>query len=605
MDTSGRPGPESWGPPRVVETHGALIFLCGDEAHKVRKPLDLGFLDNRTVEARAEQSRREVELNSRLAPDVYTGVLEVRGPDDEVIDHVVRMRRLPDRHSLAAIVRSREQGPGGSRDTDSEGGGRDPGASGAGRGHEAIGRTPTEGASEATAATPEATSAATTEGVREVARQIARLHADSPRSPEIDAAGDPETIAGLWTESLEHLRRLSVGEDAPEIVDDIATLATAYLRGRGPLLRSRIADGRIVDGHGDLLAADVYLTGDGPRIIDCLEFDDRLRFGDAMLDIGFLAMDLDRLGATDLAVVVLHSYREASGDDAPTSLVHHYMAYRALVRAKVTAIRSAQTAGTVPADPTGSDPSHADAVTRSAADARLALELADRAVDALLRGRVRLVLVGGVSGSGKSTLARPLADALGAELLRSDVVRQELRTGQGRLAGRVRTQGDETSAGRGSALGYSTGAVDEVYAEMLGRAAGSLAQGRSVVLDATWLEPRRRAEAETVAVDAYAELVEISCTADREELARRITERARAGSDPSEATVEVLDAQLAEPAPWPDAIEVDTTVLDARDRDAVATWAARELGPLPWAHHDPMSYAPAPYDPADHLRRVR
>src|SRR5699024_5518764 len=101
------------GPPRVVETHGALIFLCGDEAHKVRKPLDLGFLDNRTVRARAEQSRREVELNSRLAPDVYTGVLEVRGPDGEVIDHVVRMRRLPDRHSLAAIVRSREQGPGG------------------------------------------------------------------------------------------------------------------------------------------------------------------------------------------------------------------------------------------------------------------------------------------------------------------------------------------------------------------------------------------------------------------------------------------------------------------------------------------------------------
>ena len=75
MDHPGGPDHSPWGPPALVETHSALIILYGDQAHKVRKPLDLGFLDNSTVEARAEQSRREVELNSRLAPDVYTGVL--------------------------------------------------------------------------------------------------------------------------------------------------------------------------------------------------------------------------------------------------------------------------------------------------------------------------------------------------------------------------------------------------------------------------------------------------------------------------------------------------------------------------------------------------
>ncbi|WP_346772515.1 hypothetical protein [Dietzia kunjamensis] len=80
MTVSGASDPATPGPPGLVETHSALIILWGDQAHKVRKPLDLGFLDNTTVEARAEQSRREVELNSRLAPDVYTGVLEVRGP---------------------------------------------------------------------------------------------------------------------------------------------------------------------------------------------------------------------------------------------------------------------------------------------------------------------------------------------------------------------------------------------------------------------------------------------------------------------------------------------------------------------------------------------
>lgn len=489
-------------PPGIVETHSAYVVFLGESAYKTRKPLDLGFLDNRSVEARRRVSHAEVELNGRLAPDVYEGVLEVRGPDGEVIDHVVRMRRLPDGRSLTELVRSRE---GGALPTDS----------------------------------PDLEA-----GVAEVARQLDHLHAVSPQSDEIRFAGAAATVAGLWRESLDHLRTLSVGEDAPEIVEDMDRLASEFLRGREALLEARIAAGRVVDGHGDLLTDDVYLLDDAPRVIDCLEFDDRLRFGDAMLDAGFLAMGLDELGARDLAVVFLEAYRGFSGDDAPPTLVHHYLAYRALVRSKVTAIRAGQ------ADDGGG------------ADARRALELADRAVDDLLRGRVRLVLVGGVSGSGKSTLAAPLAEALGAELIRSDVVRRE--------SGR---EGDR----------YAPEAVGAVYAEMLERATGLLALGRSVVLDATWLEPRRRAEAETVAADAHAELVEISCTAPRAELAARVEARDRAGTDPSEATVEVLDAQLAGLAPWPDSIEVDTAALDARDAAAVRAWAERELGPLPWA----------------------
>lgn len=502
MDTPGRNDAATSGRPAAIETHSSLIVLWGDQAHKIRKPVDLGFLDNRTVAARAEQSQREVRLNSRMAPDVYGGVLEVRDPDGQVIDHVVRMRRLPSGRSLDSLVRRRSAG------TDRDG---DPDLAA---------------------------------GVREVARQLHRLHAASPRTDEIDAAGTREAVVGLWTDSLAHLRRLSVGQDAPEVLDDIEHLAGEYLRGREGLLEGRIAAGRVVDGHGDLLAADVYLEDDGPRVIDCLEFDDRLRFGDGMLDTAFLAMDLDRVGARDLAAVFLAAYRDVSGDEAPPSLVHHFIGYRALVRAKVAAIRAEQS---------GDD---------GVVDARHALESADRAVDALLRGRVRLVLVGGVSGSGKSTLAAPLAGALGAELLRSDVLRP------GPIA-----DGDR----------YSPESVSGVYAELLERAAELLALGRGVVLDATWLDPRRRAEAETVAADAHAELVEISCTAPRAELVRRIVERARHGTDPSEATVAVLDAQLAGLAPWPDAVEVDTTGLDLRGAGVVHGWAQRNLGPLPWA----------------------
>ncbi|MBB1028544.1 AAA family ATPase, partial [Dietzia sp. DQ11-38-2] len=387
MATPAHSDPTSGAPPGVVETHSALIVLYGDQAHKVRKPIDLGFLDNTTVRARAEQSRREVELNSRMAPDVYDGVLEVRDPEGEVIDHVVRMRRLPADRSLESLVRSRVSGIGRAGDPD------------------------------------------LVVGVREVGRQLARLHAASPRSGQIEAMGTADAVAGLWGESIAHLRRLSVGEDAPEIVDDLEWLAGEYLRGRRRLLRARVDAGRVVDGHGDLLAADIYLEDDGPRVIDCLEFDDRLRFGDAMLDAGFLAMDLDRAGARDLAEAFLRAYRDFSGDDAPPSLVHHYIGYRAVVRSKVTAIR---------ADQTGSGGAHA----------RHALELADQGVDALLRGRVRLVLVGGVSGSGKSTLAVPLAAALKAEVLRSDDLR---------------------AAGPADRR-YSAAAVAAVYGRMLDRA---------------------------------------------------------------------------------------------------------------------------------------
>ena len=504
MDGSGGQGGTPWGPPELIETHSALIFLYGDQAHKVRKPLDLGFLDNRTVAARGVQSRREVALNRRLAPDVYTGVLEVRD-DDEVVEYVVRRRRRPGHQSLAALVRAR------TGDSSGVGG-------------------------------PDLVA-----GVREVARQVAGLHAVSPRSEEIDAAGRAGTVSALWAESLDHLRRLWPERRDREVVDRIDQLASDYLRGRTALLRDRIDAGRIVDGHGDLLAADVFLTADGPRVIDCLEFDDRLRYGDAVSDVAFLAMDLDRLGARDLAVVFLEAYRDASGDRAPRSYTHHHIAYRALVRAKVTAIRAGQDTGD------------------GGSDATLARTFAEASVDSLLRGRVRLVLVGGVSGSGKSTLAGPLARALGAELLRSDVVRGEVGD---RAVGADR---------------YSPRAVARVYAELLDRASALLARGHSVVLDATWLEPRRRVEAETVAVDAHAELVEIACTAPREELRRRIRDRARAGSDPSEATTEVLDAQLTDPAPWPEALHIDTAGFDVRDPDAVRRWAEQELGPLPWA----------------------
>ncbi len=121
-----------------------------------------------------------------------------------------------------------------------------------------------------------------------------------------------------------------------------AGLARRYLAGRGALLEHRAASGMVRDGHGDLLAEDIFLLDDGPRVLDCIEFDDRLRYGDVLADVAFLAMDLERLGAPRLAAQFLDCYREFSGHPHPASLMEHYVAYRAHVRAKVACLRHQQ-----------------------------------------------------------------------------------------------------------------------------------------------------------------------------------------------------------------------------------------------------------------------
>ncbi|MEE2034085.1 AAA family ATPase [Rhodococcus sp. CC-R104] len=480
----------------IRETHTSVVFFVGDQVHKMKKPLDLGFLDNRTRAARERACHREVDLNRRLAPDVYLGVADVHGPDGRVCEHLVEMRRLPDDRRLAALIQR----------------GEDVGAA-----------------------------------VEDVARQVAALHAVSPRDPAIDRCASTEFVTDLWWQSLDHLERLPVGVEAAAVLGRIRRVAGRYLAGRSVLFDERIAAGRAVDGHGDMLTDDIFCLDDGPRIIDCLEFDDELRYGDAALDLAFLAMDLERLGAVDAGRRLLRAYGEVSGDAPPASLVHHYIAYRALVRAKVTALRHDQ----------------GDAASREPA-----MRFLDQVERNLERARVRLVIVGGVTATGKSTLSRTIGGHLGATVLRSDVIRKELVG----LAPTDRT-GDGVDAGL-----YAPAHTDATYAEMLRRATSMLEGGVSVVLDATWLSESRRAAAREIAAAATADVVEIECRADRSVLLRRIRSRAEQGNDASDATPAVLDEQLRRREEWPTAVVFDTG--DGTEPDTAGL--EREFGLGPW-----------------------
>jgi aminoglycoside phosphotransferase family enzyme/predicted kinase len=461
----------------LVETHISVLFFFGDRVYKVRKPVTTPFLDFSTRELRLADCRREIALNRRLAPDVYLGVHDLVDESGAAVEHLVVMRRLPAQRRLAALI-------------------ADP----------ACDQTP----------------------LLAIARVLASFHSRAERSPAIDGAGDPAHLRMLWSTNL-----TETGAFADRFLDGallhrVGRWALDYLAGRQRLFGLRVAQGRIVDGHGDLLAQDIFCLDDGPRILDCLEFADRFRWGDVLYDTAFLAMDLEHLGRADLAQRFLAAYREFSAETHPASLEHWYIAYRALVRAKIACLRAA--AG----DPT------------AAAEAAGFLAQSGRH---LAQGQVRLVIVVGLPGTGKSTVATGLADRLGWELLCSDEVRKD-------LAGLGHAERAEAAPHQGLYTAQSRAAV---YGELLRRAEVALGMGESVVLDATWLDPRQRAAARAVAERCRAGMDEVRCVLPLAAARERIRRRWAVGGSASDATAEVLDALAQQPAaPWPQARNVDT-----------------------------------------------
>jgi aminoglycoside phosphotransferase family enzyme/predicted kinase len=469
--------------PAIAETHSAVVFFVADRAYKLKKPLDLGFLDYRSREAREAACHLELHLNRRLAPDVYLGIADVLGPDGQLCDHLVVMRRLPAERRLATLV---------------------------------------------TAGQP------VSADLRALARLLATFHSRAATSERIGAAASRDALAARWEANASEMTRFIGPLLDPATADDVITLARRYLAGRGSLFASRMSAGRARDGHGDLLADDIFCLNDGPRVLDCLEFDDALRWDDVLADVAFLAMDLERLGRADLAGEFLTAYREFAGDTWPDSLAHHHIAYRAQVRAKVAALAWEQ----ADEDSAGQD--------RAAQEARQLLGLA---AAHLAAGRIRLVVVGGLPGTGKSTLAARLGDALGAAVLRSDVIRKQLAGWDSRTP---------APAPFGQGL-YRPEMTEATYGELVKQARTVLGAGQSVVADASWLDPAWREAARGLAAEVSADLAEVRCDLPIEMIVKRVDARAAAGDDLSDATADLVKRLAASQQPWPSALTVDTT----------------------------------------------
>ena len=474
-------------PSEVVETHISTLFFVGDRAYKRKKPVRFGFLDFSTATRRRAACHREVALNRRLAPAVYLGVADVldeRGRPD----HLVVMRRMDPARRLAALVTA-----------------RDPAADLC---------------------------------VDAVADLLASFHRSAERSPSIDSAATAAAVARVWDDSTAELAPF-VGRllDA-SVLGEVTSAYRRFLGGRAALFDARIAAGWVCDGHGDLQAEDVFCTPDGPQILDCIEFDDRLRHADVLADIAFLAMDLERLGAGELAERLVERWAAQIGDPdvVHAPLLHHYVAARAHVRAKVACLRAAQ------------HPPDSPAAEAAAAVAR---QLLGRCADHLAAAEVRLVLVGGTPGSGKTTLASAVGEQRGWEVLHSDLLRKE-------LAG-VDPTSAAPGAGEGDAGIYRPELVAATYEALLDGAAQRLALGQTVVLDASWTTADQRARAAARARQCGATLIELRCACDPAVARQRVADRPVAAAGGSDATPEVADLLAARADPWPSAVAVDTS----------------------------------------------
>ena len=419
---------------------------------------------------------------------MYLGVVEVRDPAGQPLDHLVMMRRLPANRRLAAVL--------------------------AGAGEEESDHV-----------------------VREVARSVAAFHEAQAPVPDGERVASGEAVMRLWEDGFPVTRSVGAPDLDPAVGAEIEELARTYVGGRTALFEARVAAGMVRDGHGDLQADDIFVMPDGPRILDCLDFDDRLRAGDILSDAAFLAMDLERLGHPAAAARFLRYHGEFTTEHHPASLAHFYIAYRAHVRAKVACIRIAQ------------------GQPAAAAEARA---LQDLCLAHLRAATTRLVLVGGAPGTGKSTLARGLADTAGLAVLSSDAVRRDM-------------WGDDPGP-----TAYTPEARGRVYRQLLERAWQLLSMGVSVVADATWADEGWRDGAMSVALHSGSALSQVRCVAPAELAAARSERRQAAGTDLSDAGATESQAISATFAPWPSAIQVDTS---GNAEDALAAVLER-LGTL-------------------------
>ncbi|MCX7157119.1 MAG: AAA family ATPase [Rhodocyclales bacterium] len=459
----------------LIETHASWLLLAGEFAYKIKKAITLPFLDYGTLAKRETCCRAELVLNRRLAPDLYLDVVPIGGTPEQprfglqpAIEWAVHMRRFDENGRLDRVAARGELQPG---------------------------------------------------HLSQLAATLCAFEERAAVAAPGTRFGAPRQVLAAAQENFVELRQLLPQGEQPQ-VEQLARWTNAEFARRAADFAARKAGGFIREGHGDLHLANLVLIDGQVTPFDCIEFNDDFRWNDAASEIAFVWIDLLDHGRPGLAAWLLNAWLEAGGDFQALAVLRFYAVYRAVVRAKVAALRARQ---------------------EDAAQAQSEIEAARGYLQLAWQIAVppapTLVITCGLSGSGKTTattarLLAPADAAAGSTLrLRSDVERK-------RLFGLAAQDSSGSTLDGGI---YTAEATTRTYARMRALARDLLTTGWPVIVDAAFLKRAERASFRALADELGADFRILLTEAPAAELCRRLI--ARSG-DASEATVAVLEKQL-------------------------------------------------------------
>jgi aminoglycoside phosphotransferase family enzyme/predicted kinase len=460
----------------IVETHISYVLLTGTFAYKIKKAVDLGFLDFSTLDARRLYCQHELRLNRRLAPAIYLDVVPITGSIDQPllggsgapIEYAVKMREFPQEALLSQML---------SR-----------GALGASY-------------------------------IDELAAIVAAFHRSAAVASADGPFGVPADLLRLAQENFAQTRPLLADPDDLAHLDALQSWTEREYAARASAFEGRRAGGFIRECHGDLHLGNIALVDGKVTVFDCIEFNEEMRWIDVLNEAAFTVMDLLDRRRSDLAFRFLNAYLQEAGDYAGLPLLRFYVVYRAMVRAKVIAIRAAQM-----------EPGLAR--TTLLQECRGYLDLAS---ERIASAQSAVLVMHGLSGSGKTTGSQALVESLGAVRIRTDVERK-------RLHGLAADASSASPVGGGL---YTPADTDRTYeaARLYARAAA--AAGYLTIVDGAFLKRRQRDLFRHLAAELGVPFLIIACRANEATLRGRIDERLRRREDASEADLAVLEHQLS------------------------------------------------------------
>jgi len=458
---------------QLIETHISWVILTGDFVYKIKKPVDLGFLDFSILEKRHFYCQEELRLNKRLAPDLYLEVVSISGTpeqpilngDGDAIEYAVKMRQFPPSLQLDHVLERGELQP---------------------------------------------------DQLDAVARLMADFHQSISFAGEDSEYGDAPHVYKPVEENFIQIRQNIPDKDYLELLAELQRWSEACYIKLKPIFEQRKANGFVRECHGDMHLGNLAWYHDVPLVFDCIEFNPNLYWIDVINEIAFLVMDLQDRRQAELAYRFLNAYLEFTGDYTGVQVLQFYLLYRAMVLAKVNAIRAGQ-------------------ITNRPEQQRQAAEsfanYMQLGMGYIRVSEPRLIITHGLSGSGKSTVTGRLLEQLGAIRIRSDVERK-------RLFGIRPEQGVEAGHGEGI---YNTEATQRTY-DRLAELAGTIIDGGySVIIDAAFLQHGQREIFQKLAVEKMSPYVIVEFITAVDILRQRIQNRR---DDVSDANLAILEKQI-------------------------------------------------------------